>query len=277
MKKIGFLGPIGTFSHEAVRHYVEPNEKLYKCEPFNSIQEIVFALQEGKLDEAIVPIENSLEGAINITLDLLTFDVDLKIKNEVVRPIVHNLLVKKGTKKEDITFILSHPQPLGQCRKYLVDNFTGVNIVSLLSTAEAAQEVINSDGSKASIGSRAAAEIYGLDILYSEIQDGYCNCTRFLVLAKKYGVRSGNDKTSIVFSTDNKPGCLYRILDIFNLFDINMSHIESRPAKEELGKYVFFLELNGHIEDENVKDALTLIKRKTSFYKYLGSYPEYRA
>ncbi|TYQ14997.1 UNVERIFIED_CONTAM: prephenate dehydratase [Acetivibrio alkalicellulosi] len=274
MVKIGFLGPKGTFSQEAMLEYVKSGGEFNEC-PYNTMPDLIFAVENDEIDQAIIPIENSLEGAVSVTLDMLATDVDLKIVAEVVIAINQNLMVKKGTKTEDIKFVLSHPQPIGQCRKYLDSKYPGAVIKYLYSTAEAAKEVSLGGKDMAAIGPSTAAEVYGLDIIDREIQDNYNNLTRFVVVSKKDGKKALNNKTSIVFSTDNKPGSLYKILDIFSLWDINMTRIESRPAKKQLGKYIFFIDLNGHIEDEDVRDALTMVKRKTSFYKFLGSYPEY--
>lgn len=275
MIKIGFLGPKGTFSHEALEKYIGNSSKYSACD-YNSIPEIIFAVNSGEIDEAIVPIENSLEGAVSATLDILASDVDLKIKAEVVIAVRQNLIVKQGTVPENIRLILSHPQPIGQCRKYITANFPNAEIRFVYSTAGAAEEVAKGDGTCAAIGSSTAARVYGLDILAGGIQDGTNNFTRFVIISNNDSPRTGNDKTSIVFSTDDKPGSLYRILDIFSLWDINMSRIESRPAKNELGKYIFFVDVSGHRENQDLKDALTMIKRKTSFYKSLGSYPVYK-
>jgi prephenate dehydratase len=273
--KIGYLGPKGTFSHEAANKYINGNDIYILCD-FNSINDILYAVQNGEIDEAIVPIENSLEGAINATLDMMAFEVDHKIKSELIIPIVENLLVKKGTKIDDIKSILSHPQPLGQCRKYINTKFPDAYTKVTNSTAGAAEEVASANGDCAAIGTFVAAQVYGLDILEKGIQDGDNNLTRFVIIsAGECAKRTGRDKTSIVFSTDNKPGSLYRILDIFNLWDINMTRIESRPSKDKLGMYIFFIDIMGHKDDDDVKDALTMIKKKTSFFKLLGSYPEY--
>ena len=278
MMKIGFLGPNGTFSHEAFKKYVNKagiEDRVTPCD-YNNITDILFGVQNGDLDEAIVPIENSLEGAINATMDILASEAELKIKAELVIPIKANLLVKKGTQMKDIKCILSHPQPLGQCRNYIASNFPGVEVVSVYSTAGAAVEVANGRAGCAAIGTKVAAEVYGLEIAAAEIQDRDNNLTRFVVVGKEDYSKTGSDKTSIVFSTEDKPGSLYRILDIFSLWDINMTRIESRPAKNQLGKYIFFIDIYGHREDEGIRDALVMIKRKTSFYKLLGSYPEFR-
>ena len=153
------------------------------------------------------------------------------------------------------------------------EKMPGVEIKTTYSTATAAREVAEGDGKCAAIGSAAAAEAYGLDIAVRDIHDCNNNFTRFVVLSKSDSEKTGNDKTSIVFSTEDRPGSLYRILDIFNLWDINMTRIESRPAKDRLGSYIFFVDIMGHREDGDIKDALTMVKRKTSFYKFLGSYP----
>ncbi|MCX7843431.1 MAG: prephenate dehydratase [Clostridia bacterium] len=272
MKKIGYLGPRGTFSHEALKKYINGREG-YNPVDYSSIPDMIIAVQKGHAEEALVPIENSIEGAVNATLDILAADVELMIKTELVIAVSQNLLVRKGTHKENIKLILSHPQPIGQCTKYLQANFQGVETRYVFSTAGAALEVSHGNGECAAIGSATAAEEYGLEILARGIQDNENNLTRFVAVSKQDSPRSGCDKTSIVFSTDDKPGSLYRILDIFNLWDINMSRIESRPAKNQLGKYIFFVDINGHREDEDIRDALTMVKRKTSFYKFLGSYP----
>lgn len=273
MLKIGYLGPKGTFSQEAVEKYMA-NTKYEACD-YTSIPEIFIALKSGTLDEAVVPIENSLEGAVSATLDMLSGDDDLRIKGEITIEIKQNLMVKPGTNMKDIKYIVSHPQAIGQCRKYLVGNFSGVEIKPVDSTTLAAREIAMGSGDGAAIASEMAARVYNLDVIERGVQDVDYNFTRFLVIAKMYGKKTGNDKTSIVFSTEDSPGSLYRILDIFNLWDINMTKIESRPAKRQLGEYIFFVDIQGHIEDDDVSDALTMVKRKTSYYKFLGSYPRH--
>ena len=275
MIEIGYLGPKGTFSQEAVKKYIKGRNDCVEVD-FNTLSDLILAVQNGSIKEAVAPIENSLEGAVNVTLDMLAADVDLTIKGEVVIAVRQNLLVKKGTELKNIKHILSHPQPIGQCRKYLAAKFPEAHIKYVYSTSNAAEEVAGGAGDMAAIGSTIAAEVYGLDIADEGIHDGDNNFTRFVVLSKENCVRTGHDKTSIVFSTEDKPGSLYRILDIFNLWDINMTKIESRPAKNELGRYIFFVDIIGHLEDEDVKNALTMVKRKTSFYKFLGSYPVYK-
>lgn len=274
MKRIGFLGPKGTFSHEAVKKYTVGKEGFVECD-FNTIQDMILSVHNSKLSEAIVPIENSLEGgsAISNTLDMLAFDTDLKIKAELILKVEQNLLAPEGVELSDIECIISHPQALGQCRKFIDQNYPQALLKPVLSTAKAAMDVVSSGGKCAAIGPLSLAEEYGLKVLKSGIQDNLINETRFVVISHDDSDRTGCDKTSIVFSTENEPGSLYGILDIFNLWDINLTRIESRPAKIQLGRYIFFVDLEGHREDDDLKDALTMVKRKASFYKFLGSYP----
>ncbi len=272
--KIGFLGPRGTFSEEALKKYTKGKTEFEEIE-YNTIYDMLLAVKEGKIDEAIAPIENSLEGAVNTTLDLLASTEGVYIKKEIAIDVNEHLLIKKGTKAEDIDLIISHPQPIGQCRQYIASNFPNAKNKIVYGTATAAEEVANSNNKYAAIGSSLAAEVYGLEVMESNIEDGDNNTTRFVVVSMHDAEKTGNDKTSIVFSTEDKPGSLYGVLDIFNLWDINMARIESRPAKNQLGKYIFFVDIEGHIMDDNIKDALTMIKKKTSFYKFLGSYPKY--
>ncbi|HPD01490.1 MAG TPA: prephenate dehydratase, partial [Acetivibrio sp.] len=268
MIKTGFLGPKGTFSQEAMIVYTKGNSE-YSGVDYSTMTDLITAVSKGEIDEAVVPIENSLEGAVSTTMDMLATEPDIKIKAEVIIPISQNLLIKKGTRIENIKYILSHPQAVGQCRKYIDSNFPGAVIKYLYSTAEAAKEVAEGMADMAAVGSKAAAAVYDLEILRESIQDNNNNLTRFIVISKKEAHKSIKNKTSIVFSTENKPGSLYRILDIFSLWDINMTRIESRPAKNKLGRYIFFVDIEGHAEDEDVRDALTMVKRKTSFYKFL--------
>lgn len=272
MKCIGYLGPEGTFSQNALCQYMKGMGEYIQC-PYPTLQDMMLAVEKGMIDEAVVPIENSLEGPVNITMDMLAFETSLKIKAELTAFITQSLLVKKGTLLQDIRCILSHPQPIGQCSKFIASALPEAEVVYVNSTAEGAKRVASEGQSWAVIGSSTLAEVYGLDILQQGIEDNKSNRTRFVVVAGEDVPPTGNDKTSIVFSVEDKPGNLYRILDIFNLWDINMTRIESRPAKSGLGKYVFFIDIHGHSNDNDVSEALTMVRRKTSFYKFLGSYP----
>jgi prephenate dehydratase len=276
MIKIGFLGPKGTFSHEALEIYIDANrdKEFIPCEYLN-MKDILYAVDCGEIDESILPIENSIEGAVNATMDLLISKVQLQIKGELIMNISENLLIKKGSDINNISMVLSHSQPIGQCRDYINTKFSKVAVKHTASTTEAAIEVANSKGDKAAIGSRVAARVYSLDIYESDIQDSDNNQTRFVIISKEDFKRTGKDKSSIAFTTEDKPGSLYRILDIFNLWDINMTRIESRPSKNKFGEYIFFVDILGHRDDEDLSNAITMVKRKCSFFKFLGSYPAF--
>ena len=271
MKRVGYLGPKGTFSHEALKKYIGQEECI--SIDFASIPEIFMAFAQDMLDEAVVPMENSIEGAVSATMDMISQGTGLMIKAEIIIPVRACLLAKNGADISGIRYVLSHPQPLGQCRMFLSSRMPHALTKVASSTTAAAEEVAAGCGDSAAIASKTAAEVYGLEVLKEDIQDYDNNFTRFIVISKSDAARTGNDKTSIVFSTEDKPGSLYRVLDIFNLWDINMTRIESRPAKNKLGRYVFFVDIEGHREDEALRDALTMVKRKTSFLRILGSYP----
>jgi len=269
--KVGYLGPGGSYCEEALKIYAKEAGKFTPVE-FATIYDALIAVTTQEINCAVVPIENSMEGSVNTTLDILAENEKMKIKAEIVLKIRHNLLVKKGTKNEEVELILSHPQAIAQCSKYLRNHFPGVPTRDTPSTSEGAREAANSDLKCAAISNFRAADVYGLDILKEGVQDGDNNMTRFVVVSLEEAEATAADKTSIVFSTEDRPGSLYRVLDIFNLWDINLTKIESRPAKNELGKYIFFVDIEGHYCDSDVKEVLTMVNRKTSYFRLLGSY-----
>ncbi|MFZ3060560.1 MAG: prephenate dehydratase [Candidatus Methanoperedens sp.] len=263
---IGTLGPQGTFSEKAARQWNDKAELRY----YDDILDAVDALLRNEVDYSVVPIENSLEGSITLTLDLL-MEQQLKIIGEVIVPIKLCLL-SKG-KKEDIKIIMSHPQPLSQCRKYIKNNFKGVEVRSSPSTSHAAK-LARESNEIAAVASGESAVLYGLNILDENIQDAKENFTRFIVIGRSALPPSGNDKTSIiVYLEKNRPGALYEILGEFANRGIDLTKIESRPTKKILGDYLFYIDLKGHIEDRIIKDALDRIKNKVGMLKILGSYP----
>ncbi len=222
----------------------------------------------------VVPIENSIEGPVGLTLDLLAHKFDLKIFKEIIIPINQNLIVNPGCKMEDITDVFSHAQAIAQCQEYISDH--GIQPHYAVSTARAAKSIIG-DKSKAAICNAKVVELYGLEILESNIQDMDNNATRFVVISKQSNERTGNDKTSIIFSIyEDRPGSLYNVLGIFQKNNINLTKIESRPSKKGLGRYLFFVDFNGHQNDEVIQDILNEIKENTYFLKVLGSYPEFK-
>lgn len=266
-KQIGYLGPEGTFSHEAVLKIVD-NQTMIK--PYANIIDIFKSLEKSEIDEALVPIENSTEGSVLITLDALTH-FNLKIKKELELPIKHNLLAQKGKSIEDISVICSHQQALAQCRKYI--NKLDKQAHALSSTANAACYVTRTPAA-AVIGNEILSEKYDLEILDKNIQDYDNNVTRFIILSNKdQDCPTGNDKTSIVISLNgDKPGGLYEILGEFMKENINLTKIESRPSKEGMGKYLFYIDFQGHRTDKHVNRTLKSIKEKVNVFKILGSY-----
>ncbi|MCI5866836.1 MAG: prephenate dehydratase [Methanosphaera sp.] len=268
-KQVGYLGPEGTFSHEAAMIVVNNNTDAIKAYP--SILSVFEDLNAGNISTAVVPIENSTEGSVSITLDCLTH-FNMKIIKELVLPIRHNLLVQKGRTLDDIKMICSHQQPIAQCRRYI--NSTGKPTESMASTATAARYVTEIS-TAAVIGNKSLAEKYNLEILDSDIQDYSNNVTRFVILSKDDNdtTKGENNKTSIIISLcDDKPGGLYEILYEFKKENINLTRIESRPSKEGMGKYLFFIDMEGHRLDSHVSRVLKKVEKKVKIFKILGSY-----
>ncbi len=269
---IGYLGPTGTFSHMAAQNYTAGKEPLRE---FATIYALILGVEQELVDRAIVPIENSIEGSVNVTLDTLAFDVNLYITGEYVLKIQENLIVKPGTKKEQIKKIISHPQPIGQCSKMLNRDFPQTEIGFTDSTAQAAKAVAAGDGALAMIGPESCARLYGLSVLVRDCGDEQNNSTRFVIVEKKQNLAvSGRDKTSIAFVLENTPGSLYRALELFSTYRINMIKIESRPVKTELGRYIFFIDIDGNIDDATIYFALDKLRQNTIAYRFLGSYPK---
>ena len=270
MSILGYLGPDGTFSQQAALLWSQGEMELKE---YPTIASAIKAVDKGTIDMCIVPIENSLNGSVSATLDTLAFDSDVYITDEYVLKITQNLMVKKGTKKEDIKVVMSHPQALGQSSKLLEDEFCGIEIKAVSSTATAAKCVNESNGEVAAIAPKSAADLYGLDILYPSCNDVENNFTRFVVIAKTRNMKvTSHDKSSVVFSTDHKPGSLYHALGLLGDQKINMLKIESRPMKNELGKYVFFIDIEGNLDDAGIYFTLDRIRENSLFFKFLGSY-----
>jgi len=264
---ISFFGPETTFTHlAALKHFGEKNTFV----PKKSISEVFESVEKKETDFGVVPVENSTEGSVAHTFDSF-FDSKLKIIAEIVIPIEQCLL--SGSGKKNITKIFSHPQPIGQCRKYLAKNFSNAEIVEAPSTAAAAL-LASKEKNSAAIASCLAAEKFGLKIIERGINDEHDNQTRFLVIGNKIPKITGKDKTSILFSTKNVPGALYKVLGIFSKYNINMTKIESRPSKKKTWEVVFFIDFEGHEGDEKIKKALLELHEYCDFLNVLGSYPE---
>ncbi|MDI3481181.1 MAG: prephenate dehydratase [Tepidanaerobacteraceae bacterium] len=277
---IGYLGPQGTFTEEAMDMWIESQKhdtinKHNRIE-YSSIPKLVNALAAGELDEAVVPVENSLEGSVNVTVDMLIHEVNVMIKGELVLPIRQCLLAKENIPLRNIEEVFSHPQALYQSIGFINDRLPQAKTRETLSTAEAARIVSERGERTAAIGSRRLAGIYGLNILAEDIQGNKNNMTRFYVLSSNDAARTGRDKTAVVFSTENRPGSLFNSLGVFASRNLNLTKIESRPSKKMLGEYVFFIEVEGHREDGVLKQALETLKQHAGFIKMLGSYPVFR-
>ncbi len=265
--RVALLGPRGTFSEEAaLGFFAEPDFTLT-----GDIQEIFESVSKGDSDYGVVPVENSLEGSVGMTLEML-LKGNAKIYGEVVLGIRHFLMAPPEVELSEVKEVLSHPHALAQCRDFL--KRIGVETRNFTSTAEAAREVAElKQKGTAAIASRIAAEMYGLRILEEDTQDEDSNQTRFLVISKRDYTKTGRDKTSIITGLADKPGALYEALAAFAERRINLTRIESRPSRKALGDYIFYIDLEGHREDATVKDVLVELGKKTSFLKILGSYP----
>lgn len=266
--QVAFLGPQTTFTHQAAMQQFGLSAALV---PLKSIPAVFDEVERGRAHYGVIPVENSTEGVVNHTLDMF-INSELKIIAEIMLEISHHLLSKSG-RIEQITKIISHPQPLAQCRHWLETNLPDIPLVDVSSTAAAAQMVAE-DESAAAIASSAAAAHYGLQVVKARIEDNPHNFTRFLVVGKKAPGKGGDDKTSIMFSIKDEPGILYRMLEPFSKRQINLTKIESRPMKQKAWEYVFFLDLMGHCDDEQIAAAIEELRPHCHFLKILGSYPQ---
>ena len=270
MVRYAFLGPAGTFSEEALLTVgipdLEPVER-------SSIPEVFEAVERGRVEGAVVPIENSIEGSVPATLDGLAFDSSLEIQSELVLDIHFSVVAAPGTKLTDITAVVAHPQASGQCRRWLERYLPGRPVTAANSNAEAVQTAIATPG-VAALGPSIAAELYGGEVLHRDIEDYAGNQTRFVVIGRGICARTGKDKTSLaLFMKEDRSGTLHMILGEFVYGEINLTKIQSRPTKRQLGDYMFFIDLEGHVEDANVRTALDCLRLKLREVKVLGSYP----
>lgn len=265
---IAYLGPEATFTHEAARNKFGASVKYLAT---NSIGEIFNAVQKGHADYGVVPIENSIEGAVTHTLDMF-MDSTLRVCSEVMLEISHNLL-SKDKNINRIKKVYSHPQGFGQCRTWLKTNLGKVSLIEVESTARAAIKASREKNS-AAIASRLAADLYGLHIISKDIEDVPHNVTRFLVISTKCAEPTNMDKTSVLFSVKDRVGALYDSLRVFKNNKVNLTKIESRPSKRKVWEYYFFVDFNGHCEGKRIKKALKELEKHCIFIKVLGSYPK---
>lgn len=264
---VAFLGPLGTYSEEAAIKQFGGLSNPIQCA---SIDEVFRLVEAGKADYGVVPVENSTEGAIGRTLDLLLAS-PLQVCGEVDLPVHHNLLAKEGDKSA-IHKVYSHAQSLAQCHEWLNANLPHAERQAVASNAEATRMAAESSG-VAAIASRRAGEIYGLNLLADSIEDDPRNTTRFLVIANHDVAPSGQDKTSLAMSVRNVPGAVAELLAPLAQNEVSMTKLESRPAHAGLWEYVFFVDIEGHRQDPKVAKALETLEQKASFLKVLGSYP----
>jgi prephenate dehydratase len=272
-KRLAFLGPAGTFSEQAALLCDLQAQLL----PFATVAAVAAAVDSGMADEGIMAIENSLEGSVTDTLDVLIHESTLSIRRELVLPIEHCLLVKPGTTADQVSTVYSHPQALGQCRRFLERCFPKARVEASLSTTAAVEQMMQQDGA-AAVATMRAAELYNVQVLARGIQDNPSNETRFVLIGASDSPATGHDKTSLAFSVaQDRPGSLVDALKEFSERRINLTKIESRPTKQELGRYVFLVDLEGHRTDPKVAEALERVQALAYFFKVFGSYPRFEA
>ncbi|HEC18890.1 MAG TPA: prephenate dehydratase [Gammaproteobacteria bacterium] len=265
--KVAFLGPEGTFTQAAaLKHFGHAVDTV----PLSAIDEVFREVRAGAVNYGVVPVENSTEGVVNHTLDMF-MQSSLTICGEVDLRVHHHLLSRQQDRKK-LQRIYSHQQSLAQCREWLDAHLPDVERVSVSSNAEAARRAAEEDNT-AAIASDVAAELYGLEVLKANIEDNPDNITRFLIIGHQAVPPSGDDKTSLLISARNKPGALYQLLKPFAENDISMNRIESRPSRLTNWEYVFFIDINGHVEDEKVAQCLDTLREEAAMLKVLGSYP----
>jgi prephenate dehydratase len=274
--RVGYLGPAGTFSHEALMS--TPGAEGYELAPLPTVYDTVMAVHEGAVDRALVPIENSLEGSVNATLDTLAVETeDVRIVGETVHPIRHCLIARRPLELEQVEAVVSHPQASAQCARFVRNRLGGASVVPANSTADAVRRVAESDGAWAALGNRLSAQIYGCEILRAGVEDVPENETRFVWLAPADTESGGHGpwKTSVVFwgVGDDAPGWLVRCLSEFAFRGVNLTMIESRPRKQGLGHYMFFADMEGRDSDEPVAQAVAAVRAQTEQLRVLGSYP----
>jgi prephenate dehydratase len=299
--RVAYLGPAGTFSQEAL--LAAPGSSGWEALPQPSVYDAVLAVHDGAADRALVPIENSLEGSVNATLDALAFEADdVVIVGELVHPVRHCLIAREAVAPESIRTVVSHPQASGQCARFIRTRLGAATVVPAASTADAVRLVAEGDlpagtpGPHAALGNRLAAQLYGCEVILDGVEDAAGNATRFIWVAPRADAAlagpdpaapglhpatsgptppAGPAKTSLVFwgAGSVAPGWLVRCLSEFAFRGVNLTRIESRPLKQGLGSYVFFLDCEGHASSAPVADAIEGLRGQAEVVRVLGSYP----
>jgi len=266
--RVAFQGERGSYSHEACERYFGTS---ISAKPFRTLREVFHAVELDQGMFGVVPVENSYEGSINETYDLLA-NTTSKVCGETQVRVRHCLIGKPGTKADDVSTVYSHPQALAQCARYLRAH--KMEPVPAYDTAGSVKLIMAIRSRKvAAIASRRAAELRSMQIIAEGIEDSAVNYTRFLVLGKRTAGRSGDDKTSIIFGVEHKPGSLYRALKALSTSGVNLTKIESRPVKNTPWQYNFYVDFHGHMRDSICREALRNLRQRSTFVKVLGSYP----
>lgn len=264
---VAFQGELGSYSHEACERYFGDRVAV---KPYRTLREVFHAVEHEHCGFALVAVENSYEGSVNETYDLLA-STGSKVSGETEVRVRHCLIAKPGTKQAQITTVYSHPQALAQCARYLRAH--RLEAVPAYDTAGSVKLIASMRSrAVAAIASKRAAQLYSMQIISEGIEDSSVNYTRFLVLGKNIGPRTGHDKTSIIFGVKHKPGSLYRALKALSVRRINLTKIESRPVKDAPWEYNFYVDFQGHIRDDICREALRDLRKSSTFLKVLGSY-----
>ena len=274
--RVTYLGPRGTFSEDALRAAVGDQE--VEAIPAASVYDAIVALREGAADRALVPFENSIEGAVTATLDTLAFDADgLALVGEYDLPIRHCLIAREELPLEQIEVVLSHPQASAQCARFIRENLPQAEVRGAPSTAEAVRTVAESEQPWVALGAESAARLYGAAVLRHGVEDEADNITRFVWVAREGTSPSGSGpwRTSLVFSElgEDHPGALVEALQVFSDRDVNLTRIESRPLRRGLGRYQFFLDIEGASGEEPLSSAIEALRSKAETVRVLGSWP----
>jgi prephenate dehydratase len=273
--RLAYLGPPGTFTEEAL--LACPEAEGAELVPLSTVPDVIAAVESKEVEGGVVPIENSIEGSVSVTLDTLAFESkSVAIRREIVLPIRHALLAKPGVSADGIVVVVSHPHATAQCRRFLAEHVPKAEVRAANSTAEAARIVADRGPIEpwAAIGTELAAKLYGLVVLAPDIEDRRENSTRFVLVGRDPVAPTGADKTSVVcFIAKDRPGALLAILHEFSDRGINLTKLESRPTKERLGEYCFFIDIEGHGDEDDVKHALQSLRTKILDVKVMGSYP----
>lgn len=274
IQRIVYLGPQASFSEMAKDYFVNRFNISAYPEPLTTIKQVVDFVNDNPNVLGVLPVENSIEGTVRESLDtlMMTKNPNIKILAQMVLPI-HHCLLSRTTEFYSITGVISHPQALAQCRNFIDSELPrNINIIEAASTAEGARMLERYNLTYSAIGSEKTAEVYNLNILRHNINDDKSNQTRFVLIGDFETEITGNDRTSLAFSTKNEPGALLKILNIFMENNINLSYISSRPAKNKFGDYIFIVNFEGHYKNKKLMSAIEKVKNESIFFRFLGSY-----